>query len=222
MMPVPDYPQVYGAAPTLPGSYLRWYEDVDPSPRQCRVVVMTDGRRPAATERCLRALRERGGAEFEVVRTPGRGHAADLWWLLETHRGSAADLLVLEDDIIPCRNAVSYMARFDLVAHDLALASFFDMRHLVGMYPQVLRTRAEAHDGLGFMGTQAFKLGPQWVRWLVANPPQDQSGDVAMARALALVSGCIGMHAPSLVQHDDPRQTLNFVGPDFDADLLTR
>jgi hypothetical protein len=85
-----------------------------------------------------------------------------------------------------------------------------------------LRIRAEAHDGLGFMGTQAFKIAPQWVDHLVSNLRPPGPGDVAMARSLAPAGAWIGMHAPSLVQHEDPRQTLNFVGSSFDAMLLSR
>jgi hypothetical protein len=218
-MPVPDYPQVYGAPPTIEGSHLRDYA-VGPTDVVCRVVVMTDGRRPAVTDRCLRALRSRGGAPFEIIKTPGLGHAADLWWLLALCDG-AEDLLVLEDDIIPCKNAVKYMKAFHLHS-STALTSFFDMRHLVGMYPQVLRTRPEAHDGLGMMGTQAFKVSARWRREFTIRSPMHQSGDIALFRALGRSIDWIAMHAPSLVQHDDPRQTLNFVGTTFDADLLTR
>lgn len=234
-MPVPDYPQVYGAPPKLPGSHLRAQGKVGPSTIPCRVVMMTDGRRPAMIERTAGLLRARGGAEFDIVRTPGRGHAEDLWWLFKEVADSG-DLLVLEDDIVPCWNAVKYMRDFDIsnfeqkypetrddLSSDMALMSFFDMRHLVGMYPQILWVRPEAHDGLGFMGTQAFKIGTLCRRTIVSfGPPKSRTGDIAMSRALEQAGGWVAMHAPSLVQHDDPRQTLNFVGPDFDADLLMR
>lgn len=147
------------------------------------------------------------------------GHRRELWRIMEL-TPPGADLVVFEDDVVPCRNAVPYMAAWPADC----FTTFFNMRRLGPGRRQI--------DGMGFQGTQAWKAPARLVdRFLVAGDTAPKGnhhgGDTRIGLLLKEWREPIWYHR-SLVQHVGERSIDNPSGkltglrapaPDFDLDL---
>ncbi len=147
------------------------------------------------------------------------GHRRDLWRIMELTPPSC-DLVVFEDDVRPCRNAVPAIARWG----EDCFTTFFNMRRLGPGRRRV--------DKLGFWGTQAYRVPGRLVtRFLVAGDTAPKGnhhgGDTRMGLLLQQWGEPIWYHR-SLVQHvgvrsvDNPSATLTGLrapADDFDPEL---
>jgi hypothetical protein len=147
--------------------------------------------------------------------TPG-GSVADFWLLLRTFQGR--DLVVLEDDVFPCRNAVPYMARWDVPR----FTSFFNPRG----FPVGPRTVANEC----FTYSQAMKIPRALAERLrVADPASTgvHDHDNAIGKLLigwgepvyyhrSLVEH-LALHSVGRVSGPRPLTPPDYVGRDFDA-----
>jgi len=149
------------------------------------------------------------------------GARVDTWRMLRW--AGDCDLVYIEDDVLPCKNALPYMFRWSLDR----FTTFHNLRSLpVG--PWMI-------DGSGFWGTQAVKIPRRLLARLQAEgadrPRQPHFGqDMVMSDLLAAWGEPIYVHR-SLVQHvgaksiHSPRSKLvggrapakDFPGVDFDA-----
>lgn len=151
------------------------------------------------------------------------GHRKDLWRIMGTVP-EGEDLIVFEDDVIPCRNAVAYMARWQ----SSLFTTFFNMRQPgEGPHP--------VHPVFGFWGTQAFKAPARLVRQFLsagdtdttAPSFQNDGGDSWIGKLLRRWGEPIYYHR-SLVQHVGQRSVhrphaklkgLRAPARDFDPEL---
>jgi len=161
---------------------------------------------------------------------PPAGHRRDLWRLFGLVPAGVA-LIVLEDDVRPCRNALVYMERWQ----SDHFTTFFNMTR------PAMRNGREPPIGLqpidrkwGFWGTQAFKVPASLLRRFVAAGDSDprphlrgDGGDTWMSRLMVQWGEPVHYHR-SLVQHvgavsiHNPKATLTGVrapAPDFDPNL---
>jgi hypothetical protein len=146
------------------------------------------------------------------------GSVADFWLLLRTLRGRA--LVVLEDDVRACRNALPYMEQWGAPT----LSSFYNLRGFAPG-PRLL-------DSQGFCYSQAIKLPAELVDALadVGPPPNVRDHDIAIGKR---IGDTLVWYHRSLVRHvgavraDGRRSPVtknpaDYVGDDFDAlSLLT-
>lgn len=147
------------------------------------------------------------------------GHRRDLWRLLQLP-AEDEDLIVFEDDVLPCRNAVRYMARWS----EDCFTTFCNLRRL-GPGPRRI-------DRNLFWGTQAWKAPARLVaRFLAAGDTAPKGnhhgGDTRIGLLLQQWGEMIWYHR-SLVQHvgeqsiDNPSAKLEGLrapAPDFDPNL---
>lgn len=162
-----------------------------------------------------------GWISFHDKRPP-EGHRRDLWRIMRDVAGSD-DLVLFEDDVLPCRNAVRYIVDWQ---HE-SLTTFHNLqRKPVGLHP--------VDKKWGFWGTQAIKIPARLVARFVdagdtsANPTlRTDGGDTRIGRLLLEWGESIFYHR-SLVQHvgaksiHNPAATLTGMrapAPDFDADF---
>jgi hypothetical protein len=153
------------------------------------------------------------------------------WRCLELAAAAGGDLILLEDDLSFCRNAVRRMMLFP-VPSDLGLVSFFS--------PRILET-ASAIPGLWrpprfTYFTQAIKFSESCLLRLVAwkndrRWQQYTASDNALMVALTNLGIRYGVHCPDLVQHtgdisectplcdqvSEQRVSKMWPGPGFDA-----
>jgi hypothetical protein len=194
----------------------------------------------------------------EIVTAPGRrpwlvrehadGPSGTIPALLRMWRGALAlgadALLMFEDDVLPCRNAVHRMVRHG-VPDDCALASFLDMNRMPegteeGLY-RVTGHGFSTPTTTPFWGHQALLVPRRTLQEVAALSPE---ATAEMVHRFGLGSDCMlghlmatgaisrpsyGVHVPSLVQHvgaqsrvnpesrDHVRPARNFPGADFDA-----
>lgn len=210
-------------------------EEIDPHPR----LVVCDGEYsgPALGDRweVLEYPRQELPESPDAVRLR-RGNKAPYFWLLEqAHRRFNGDVLVLEDDLTFCLNAVRRMISLPIPA-DCAWVQFFSP-HL--FFP-------EAQPGLwrpphgSFLFCQAIKFTGRTLHQLTDWARTDPSFGkfVESDQALALASYRLGLdygaHCPDLARHagdvsvasgptataEGKRQAKIFPGPDFDAMTL--
>jgi hypothetical protein len=162
-----------------------------------------------------------------------------MWRAFEAAIESHADkLLLVEDDIRPCRNAVKKILSMDVPA-DAAFIDFHDMKELreenrPGLYPI-------AFANIAYWGNQCMLFPRRTIEWLVEHDPtsiETSSMPNGADRVLGLLlerspwpSDLI--HLPRLVNHvgaisiahegmnlDGRRATANYPGDEFDAMTL--
>jgi hypothetical protein len=190
--------------------------------REMRRLICVDGR----LQDVLRLRVVPPGWEMQSIGTGDQGtqvafHAA----LLASWRaGGPEDLLFFEDDIQPCRNAVTALARIP-VPDDLGFLSAFDHRNLMRTItePTLLRIGADdsqVQGGWGFWGNQALKIPGRALAHLVKQRTNYTyaPGVSELGRARSLMYGSdvwlgaqaasadapwkrYGLIAPSLFQH---------------------
>jgi hypothetical protein len=159
------------------------------------------------------------------------GHRRDLWRVFAlAATPPATDLIVLEDDVLPCRNAIPYMVRWS----GADFTTFFNMRQ--GLDPRLPGLgRRPIDPKWGFWGTQAFKVPALLLQRFVAAGDTDRTkkvflqdgGDTRIGRLLLQWKEPIYYHR-SLVQHVGARSIhnpgatmtgLRAPAADFDPDL---
>jgi hypothetical protein len=151
----------------------------------------------------------------------------DLWWMLP-HVPTGDDLILLEDDIEPCRNLVPYLEVWR-TPPGAAFTTFFNGRRVCpGLQP------ALGPDGRGFWFSQCLKLPASFVELAAATDVSAGRYSVGQDVALGRVAADAGLgvwYHTSLVQHvgeesvGAPGSRLtgrrapapDFVGPDFNA-----
>lgn len=216
------------------------------------LVVTAIAGRESITARTLVELRDRGGAlDANVKRTlfwtslsppptvagwrplwlPQKPRVArdEVWWLLRDLqiRDPYADLILVEDDVEPCRNLIPYLEQWR-TPPGAAFTTFFNGRRLEeGLHP------ALAPDGRGFWFSQCLKLPASFLARAAATDVNAGRYSCGQDVALGVVAHDAGLgvwYHPSLVQHVGhqstiPGQTLtgkrapacDFVGAEFDA-----
>lgn len=126
---------------------------------------------------------------------PPEGHRRDLWHVLRFAQGYGpeTDLVLFEDDVIACRNAVRYIVGFD----DTHLTTFCKLR----------RTAPGIYSAHGFHGTMSLKVPARLLARLCAAGPDSrhvnhsiQNGDTRIAHLL-IEWGELVNHHRSLAQH---------------------
>lgn len=208
------------------------------------IVVFSRPGREALTAATVRALEDHGGAHhlpydqkalFWVGETPPPamlpwraicfpqppgGGPADFWLMLRTVP-TDQDLIVFEDDVAPCRNAVRYIADRWVSPN---FTSFFNPRG----WPVGLRWLGDQ----GFACTQAIKIPAALAQRLASSDPSAthrpprQDFDLCLSDLLRSWKEPVHYHR-SIVQHQlgprangkprAPLQAADFVGADFDA-----
>lgn len=239
------------------------------------VTVLTSPARPHYVRDTLRRLDGAGASSFrrqifvdgpswKVEPLPGwevrqctfngspMGSAASSAAVLAAAADEGAEkLLYFEDDVIPCRNAVTAMSKWR-IPPDVGFLAFCDIKNLGNARggPGIIRAPGGPwkRDGDGFWGSQAVVVPRrslddiqaiphhQRPRWRRSLWPYRNASDVQMGLMLASPPGTYGVIFPSLVDHVGDvsavnpewrlthanRRPHNFPGEDFDAlTLLT-
>lgn len=169
----------------------------------------------------------------------GGGRGGSTYAMLNIFRHAvemgADELLYFEDDIIPCRRAVTALARMP-VRSDCGFLTACDILAVArGLPPGVQRIRAadDLRPHRAFWGTMALKIPSRALRYLAEFEPganQGNHSDVWLGDHLASGRGrwkYFGTVAPSLFQHVgekslcSPEQGLEpwRVAQDFSADF---
>jgi len=204
----------------------RLLRQVDSSGWRGRRIVVSDGRPSMLTDWPTSASSRNEGQKRTYWRALAVG--------LEAARKEGSNrILILEDDVELCRNALQYMERARL-PHVLDFVTWFDghavpprARH--GIYP-VLGRSFFCLQGVTWSCAAAEALinAPAARQW-----KERHSGDILVAKILT--GRYYGVHVPNLVQHlgatsicnpgqglVGPRVANNFPGRDFDALTLGR
>lgn len=125
------------------------------------------------------------------------GTTAATWGVFAAAADAGASrLLFLEDDVVPCRHAITAMVRLELPSH-LAFVVCCDLIGYGGLLPALLEVRAD----LPHWGNQALIIPGETLAGLVrAGVPEDferNASDVLLHRLAPL----FGVVAPSLFDH---------------------
>jgi hypothetical protein len=137
----------------------------------------------------------RPSPEWTLVHTHRKplGHRHDYWAALAFADDLGGDLVIMEDDVQPCTNAVPYMARYQ----SPHLTTFCNLR----------RSRPGIYSADGFHGTQAIKFPERLLERVVQAGPDSQyvmhsphNGDTRLAHLLIAWGERVNHHR-SLVQH---------------------
>jgi hypothetical protein len=153
---------------------------------------------------------------------------------VEQTRGETDDrILILEDDVELCRNALTYIERTP-IPHDLDFITWFD-GHIIqsGASPGIYSVPAERFfclQGVTWRRSTAERLlrSPEAAAW-----PDRHSGDTLIGKILR--GRRYGVHVPNLIQHigaqsicnrgqrlEGVRTAANYPGRWFDARQLSR
>ena len=207
-------------------SYLdKTLSDIDSSATGSRVIVC---------DRCSAAPRK-GWASIDVTARPA--HAGDrenrwaLWTALRFAAEAEEDLIVVEDDVVFCKNGARHAERLR-VPSDVAFVSLFapwgDMTMPLGLW------RSRCHT---FIYAQALKFPLRTIRELVPTwrPDEDthKGGSDDMLSLIGVKRNWLyAAHYPSIVQHVGAvssvssmpivgcRASRAYRGDDFDAERL--
>lgn len=214
--------------------------------------------RESLTRETIVALNERGGmsgyplelfyfapdGEHQALALPDNVHVRPLrhdgmmvdWYKILAWVPNGADWIFLEDDVLPCRNAIRRIVDVELPA-DVGLLSFFDLRN---EWPRPGIWRNKEWDGPGkrrhLYGSQAVKIPAAVVAGMkafgVERRPFSANWDTWMGVAVDELGLRVAHYSPSLVQHvgmlsvayptgqkNEPNRpwTGHFPGEDFDA-----
>ncbi len=210
------------------GGYLaRLQRQIDDSGWNGRRVLVSDGPPPSPS-----------GAGWSVAATPQREGQKKTYWralalgLEECRRAGSDRMLILEDDVELCTNALAYIERAHLPGA-FAFVTWYD-GHAVprgasrGIYPA---------NAMRFICLQALTWTTSVAEELLSSRvaaawSEAHGGDLLIARILAGRS--YGVHVPNLVQHlgsesvcspgvdlSGARTASNYAGKEFDAATLT-
>jgi hypothetical protein len=174
------------------------------------------------------------------VRYPRGGPRAMMWWAFERAVAAGVDQLVYcEDDITPTRNAIAYMARFQVPSW-AAFVDFHDVALDAATPPGLHVMRADR----SYTGNQCMVLPRRTLQWLLLHDPMEIMPWQARGLAPHATDSVLGdfvarslwpnyiAHVPRLVRHDGAASAAHpdreeqlvraFPGEDFDAFSLVR
>lgn len=209
-----------------PGYLSRLMRQIDASGWKGRRLLISDGPPSLLTAWPTSATSRRLGQKKTYWRALAVG-------LEEARRHRTDRILILEDDVELCRNALQYMERARL-PDVLGFVTWFDghaipPRSSPGIYPVAARY---------FFCLQGVTWRCATAEWLLRSPAaagwkHPHAGDALIARVLT--GRHYGVHVPNLVQHlgaasvCNPGERLagvrvanNYPGPHFDAMTLGR
>lgn len=209
-----------------PGYLGRLLRQIDASGWKGRKLLISDGPPPLLTAWPTAATVRREGQKKTYWRALAVG-------LEEARRQRTDRILILEDDVELCRNALNYMERVR-IPNVLGFVTWFD-GHAVpprsgqGIYPVSARFFFCLQGVTWLCRTaEALVRSPIAASWR-----QPHAGDVLIAKILT--GRYYGVHVPNLVQHlgaasvCNPAERLagvrvanNYPGPQFDASTLGR
>jgi hypothetical protein len=127
-------------------------------------------------------------------------------------RSGVRRLIIFEDDVIPCRNAVTQILRSE-VPSGCAFMTFFDINEFPkgDQDPGIYKKSVMGRTGRGFWGVQAMLLPGAVVRFLADQDPTSvmrfkdnpHHSDIAMSEILMKRSPWkeMAIHLPCLVEH---------------------
>ena len=161
---------------------------------------------------------------------PRQGAKLDYWEMLRLL--PMTDLVVFEDDIVPCKNLCPFLERWP-TPMGAAFTTFFNNGTRItsgGLHPAQV-------DGRGFWLSQCLKLPASFVTAAIGMDERTLTPSMAQDVALGAAAERLGLgvyyHLPSLVQHVGYVSTVkgakleglrapsdDFVGPEFDAMTL--
>ncbi len=145
-----------------------------------------------------------------------------------------SNLLLFEDDIVICKNAVRKMLKLKPASH-LAAMAYFDLREIstkVENPPGVYCRRASGIDGKGFYGMVAMNYPMETVNFLAGRSynevPQSSGGDTFVSLVIErhYPKKDIGVVLPNFFEHRGDisacgnsrgQRAQHFAGVDFDA-----
>jgi hypothetical protein len=169
---------------------------------------------------------------------------ANLWQAFRAALAWEAErLLYFEDDVHPCRNAVTRMAELEIPAA-AAFVTFHDKKQILARREFGIHLApAPDGDGRGFWGLQAVAIPRRTLEYLAALDPlsirtanTSRNGDRVVEDFVARSPWpAIAYHSPSLVRHTgevsaahpdrhsaNQHTPINYAGDDFDALSLRR
>lgn len=186
------------------------------------------------------------GWTIKLGQAERQGVRVTMWRAFRAALEAGADQLIFcEDDVIPCRNAVRWMAQL-VVPSDVAFVHFHDVRELpFATQPGLYRVPPNGGLGTGMCGNQCLLFPRRMLEWLARRDPL-ASGELKLPSRLIpagvrnnadTLLGCLAtkslwprlaIHLPRLVRHvgDDSAahptrpfimETPNYPGDDFDA-----
>lgn len=167
-----------------------------------------------------------------------------LYIMREAASADAEYLLYFEDDVQPCKNAVTFMERFEVPSH-LGFITFCDIKHL-GIKPGITEVpgwdTTKKNNYAGHWGNQALKVPLRSLKVMLEHKIPPDHGKYASDVVLGLMTAMppkasgYGVFNPSVVQHTGIRSlvaptmkwnpygrlALSYPGSSFDAlTLLT-
>jgi hypothetical protein len=153
---------------------------------------------------------------WNLIERPGPSGTRNAFWgmlgAVLKERPRLDRLLVFEDDVSPCKNAITRALKTEIPSR-CAFVSFFDMRELPKGSPDGLHVLScMGGDLRGFWGFQSVMFRPEVVRYLAASNPLSVAkgstandrfhNDVAVARLLFKSPWTkVAVHVPCLVEH---------------------
>ena len=215
-----------------------------------RRLVLSDGSLPEQSETEVRAIYTKSGLGWPTEVYPGPSGTRIAFWRafkIAYERGFDR-VLIVEDDITPCKNALRYINSFS-VPDDLAFVSFFEMKELnstdqYGLHDLGLFQFPRMKTRM-YCGNQCMLIPRRTLEYLVACDPSDPELPADRWIVPASSSDCVmGWHLsrspwprygglmPNLVQHIgevsslpeystlEGRLSACFPGEDFDAMTL--
>jgi hypothetical protein len=208
------------------GYLPRLLRQIDSSGWNGRRMLISDGPPTLLTTWPTSSTRQREGQKRTYWRALAVG-------LQEARRQRTDRILILEDDVELCQNALPYMERVHL-PEPLSFVTWFD-GHMVrpGARPGIYPVQARS-----FFCLQGVTWRPATAEALLHAPAasawtERHSGDILIAKILA--GRYYGVHVPNLVEHlgaasiCNPTERLagvrvanNYRGPKFDAMTLVR
>lgn len=229
------------------------------------IVVLTTPGRGSYREATLASLDEAGGSGFEgrkIVYCDGTDvpfdvpsgweavpsgsealsgtTAATFGALAFVREHGAGDVLFFEDDVVSCRNAVTFMSKVT-VPDRHAFLVFSDIRGFSDLRAQLITKPGDGGDGRGHWGNQALKIPRRTLMYLrhakLFDAGKKSASDLVLGYTTAgLLSpwASYGVCSPSIFDHvgydsaalpgvpfaGEGRATRNFAGRDFDAMTL--
>lgn len=174
--------------------------------------------------------------DFESCAGPS-GTKKALWRIFQMGRDAGARcLIIIEDDVKPCKNAVFRILAQPLPG-DLAFLSYFDLREFPpGKEDGIHRTDIRKKTNNTYWGLQTIVYPMEVVEFLLTRDPEEieylqgniHASDTCMAELLFRHTTWhhVGIHTPNLVEHRGDvsawgnvnlHRARNFPGFDFDA-----
>lgn len=193
-----------------------------------KLVLLFDG--PVVTPDVAPEILEKWEVH-QIDEDNNRGHLVAGWTAVCIGEKLGAEkTVIMEDDILICKNSIARMLRAD-VPSDVSLISFFDADRVIpGAKHGIWR-----HGARSFSSSLCMVLPRRVARWISLQNPEDHGSCNAMDQFLARTLAkspwpVVGTHIPNLVEHigdvssvwsneslRQGRVSNNFPGEHFDA-----